>query len=1623
MILLKRLFLVIVFVFTSMAAIATTDALVMKENSYTRTANDLTIYGELGDSGGYYTYRGVNYYNLSDIELRYQKATYTAYYEGACIWTSGYHYLKEWTRNSEIEISSFLRIDGNVSITEDAEKIGGSKLVYNSCSSISEDNEFDTNLEWFNPKTQVWDSSVTSYSSSDSRYTADTTPPMIESDIYSWEMGLGDPIPNLINGVTVFDKFDNNPSITVNTSSVKRHQAGVYTVTYYVSDKNGNSTYINGSITVIDNRNPTLTVEENHIYIRVKTGEWGTSANDMNLINVKDSVEDFVTCKDDDERGCTLTNNVAGQITWTTVNSGYQVVYIFSDPSGNISYESVIIHVIDDIAPTIVESDIYSWEMNIGEKIPDLLEGVKLYDNYDNSPTISVDASKVNVNRADVYTITYTITDKYGNSSKVNGAITVNDVTPPELTKNVSHIYIRVDTNQWGYSINDIVNIGDPNWESFITCKDDDSRGCTLTNSISLQIDWDTVSAGYKVYYNYKDSSGNIVIDFITVHVIDDTPPIIVNTDIYSWEMKIGETIPDLITGVTLYDKWDSMPVISVDTSNVNINRAGVYTITYYVVDKYGNGAHIDGSITVNDITPPELTKSVEHIYIRVDTNEWGYSFDQIINTSMPIWSQFITCIDDDEVGCFLINDIASQVDWNTVNPGFQVIYRFKDNSGNMVTDSIVVHVIDDTAPTIDNSDILDGWVFNIGAEITEDMLKDNIVISDNTDNGAYIDRVDFSNVNVYSTGSYSITYHIKDKYNNSTTYEGTVTINDVTPPTLTKNINRIYIRVGTDEWGYSLDGIIYTGQPDWSLFITCNDDDDKGCYLVNDIASQVNWDVLNSGYQVIYVFRDMSGNEMSQTITIHVIDDTAPTIESSIIDDWYFTIGTEITEDMLKENVLVIDNTDLNAHIDWVDFSEVNVNLAGIYNITYYIIDGSGNSGVAYGKVTIADVTPPKLTKNINKIYIRVGTNEWGYSLNEIIYTVQPAWDTFVTCEDDDEAGCYLVNDVAAQVDWNTLNSGYQIIYVFSDMTGNQMSQTITIHVIDDTAPIIESSIIDDWTYTIGTNITEHMLKEGVIVVDDTDKYAYIDWIDFSTVNIDRAGIYEIIYHISDSSGNSGVTHGKLTIVDVTPPTLVRKVNRIFIRVGTDEWGYTLGNMDNIGDPDWASFIECSDDDERGCILLNDVGSQIDWNTVDSGYQVIYNFRDFSGNLVNQAITVHIVDDVSPIVEVNSIIDVDIEDLEGYDWSQHLTIKDNYYKDGFSIDVDLKDLVGVNANNPSIQNYVSYSVSDMAGNITETGKVEVTLRDRTPPYIELTEEFIYVLRTDSQHDFSKYIIDVTDNSGINFEDFNIVYSTLSNGYMKHKAATIYIDINEINFNIPRNYNITYYVTDYSNNTYVSSGRIVTISNFAGDVSTIDTLIDDDGTYGFEYGSDWNIFEGVTAFDREGNSVVSDVQVAMTYYDGEKFSESKEIDWSTLGRYTLVYYYIDEESQISFVLGRRTVEIIDTQAPELKGYRDINMELGDELTREFVLREVTAIDGYDGDITDKVEVLGLSTLSIGNNTITLEVEDSSGNKTAATINVYVEARNTLSKYSLLLGVGGLAVVGGFIYIKSKGTAL
>ena len=140
--------------------------------------------------------------------------------------------------------------------------------------------------------------------------------------------------------------------------------------------------------------------------------------------------------------------------------------------------------------------------------------------------------------------------------------------------------------------------------------------------------------------------------------------------------------------------------------------------------------------------------------------------------------------------------------------------------------------------------------------------------------------------------------------------------------------------------------------------------------------------------------------------------------------------------------------------------------------------------------------------------------------------------------------------------------------------------------------------------------------------------------------------------------------------------------------------------------------------------------------------------------------------------------------------------------------------------------------------------------------------------------------------------------------------------------------------------------------------------------------------KGVTAYDEEDKDLTSKVEV----YE-------HDVDTSKAGDYTITYKVTDSQGATSYKTINVHVYPILTptnQVPIISA-EDKIFTVGDAFNEEIALKDVTANDEEDGNITTKVEVYehDVDTSKAGDYTITYKVTDSQGATSYKTINVHV----------------------------------
>lgn len=177
-----------------------------------------------------------------------------------------------------------------------------------------------------------------------------------------------------------------------------------------------------------------------------------------------------------------------------------------------------------------------------------------------------------------------------------------------------------------------------------------------------------------------------------------------------------------------------------------------------------------------------------------------------------------------------------------------------------------------------------------------------------------------------------------------------------------------------------------------------------------------------------------------------------------------------------------------------------------------------------------------------------------------------------------------------------------------------------------------------------------------------------------------------------------------------------------------------------------------------------------------------------------------------------------------------------------------------------------------------------------------------------------------------------------------------------VNTSVPGVYTLAYKVSDSSGNT-VDAVRTIRVVDKSGPqiIGVTDVTIN--------VNQEFDPYEGVTAIDNVDGDVTSEI-VVIGLVDADK-----------PGEYQLVYRVSDAAGNITEVT--RIITVVDNVKPVITGAEDMFINIGDSFDGR---AGVKATDNIDGDITDKVVIVGTVDITkAGEYTLIYRVEDTSGN--------------------------------------------
>ncbi|MBM5696286.1 DUF5011 domain-containing protein [Listeria seeligeri] len=523
------------------------------------------------------------------------------------------------------------------------------------------------------------------------------------------------------SSMTATDKEDGDitSDIQVIDNPVDTSKSGTYTVTYEVTDSDGNKATF--ARTVIVTEAPIITGETE---TRLNPNE--PFDDPMSTIQATDKEDGDLT-----DQVKIISNNVD-----TSTPGSYEVVYEVTDSDGNKTTFTRSVIVTE--APTI--SGDTQTAINPNSTF-DPMSTMTAADKEDGDITgnIQVVDNPVDTSKPGSYEVTYEVTDSDGNQATFTRTIIVTEA--PTIT-------------------GDSETILNPNatFDPMSTMAATDKEDGDITKDIQVTSDpIDTSKPGsYEVTYEVTDSDGNKS-TFTRTVTITEPPRISGESETY---LSPGTTFDPMST-MTATDKEDGdiTSEIKVTNNPVDTSKPGNYEVTYEVTDSDGNKSTFTRTVIVTEA--PIITGDSE---TRLNPNT---DFDPMSTIQAT----------DKEDG-----DITSEVKItnNTVDtskPGsYEVTYEVTDSDGNKATFTRTVIVtaapiITGESETILNPNADFNPMSTMKATDKEDGdITQNIQVTNNT-------------VDTSKPGSYLVTYEVTDSDGNTTTFTRTVVVDSIKQP------------------------------------------------------------------------------------------------------------------------------------------------------------------------------------------------------------------------------------------------------------------------------------------------------------------------------------------------------------------------------------------------------------------------------------------------------------------------------------------------------------------------------------------------------------------------------------------------------------------------------------------------------------------------------------------------------------------------------------------------------------------------------------------------------------------------------------------------------------------------
>ena len=927
--------------------------------------------------------------------------------------------------------------------------------------------------------------------------------------------------------------YDASGILSLTNNAPEKFPLGMSTIIWTAIDGSGNMTIAPQTITVNDSTSPEISAIPK---IRGEAKSLTQNTIDLGIPSVHDLVG-IGSVENDAPEVFPLGETI---VTWTV-----------SDIMGNTSTAEQIVELFDNINPRIAPPEnlvieaISLTENQVDLMLPDVQDNLGIKSLSNNAPEFFPLGETI---------VTWTATDESGNSVSNTQLVSVVDTTSPVVI--VQDIILEATTSD---GINAKINLPEI----------DDLQQVSFTNDApELFPLGETI-----VTWTATDDSGNQSTTTQLISVVDTTSPVIQIPDNIIFEATgLTSIIEDL--GTTIHS--DISGISSITNNAPEVFPLGETIVTWTVVDNYGNVSDGTQIITVVDTTAPELIVPSNIISEAIST------FENTINLNSPRVADNveILSITNDAPEFFPLGETI--VTWTAT-----------DDSGNISTDIQKIKFVDTTSPLLiapnDISIELDdrsGMIIEIGNPTMIDEIDTNPQITN--------DAPEF-----FPLGETIVTWTATDDSGNQSTTTQLISVVDTTSPEFV-TLSNILLEAQNASSNlvefdipsvYDLVGVssITNDAPEFfplgETIVTWTATDESGNQStmlqnvtfvdttnpqiqtpehvsVEAISKYENSIVLETAIAfdsvgvssitndapeffplgetiVTWTATDESGNSVSNTQLVSVVDTTSPEIQlpNSI------SIEADTSQNNIVELGMILAD-------DLVGVSSITNDAPEFFPlgetiVTWTATDESGNSSSVMQLILISDTTLPTIVSPIDVEFEATSKDQ------NIIDLGIP--DVF------DSVGLANVTNDAPEF----FPLGETIVtWTATDESGNTALDTQTIRLVDTIAPIITQplQVIVDAT-SVSSTIIELSPPQVFDSVSDVR-------LESDTNNSFEFGETIVTWTATDESGNFSSITQSVMIIDESAPTLDIPSNIILDAT-------SLENIIEIGNANVSDFVD----------------------------------------------------------------------------------------------------------------------------------------------------------------------------------------------------------------------------------------------------------------------------------------------------------------------------------------------------------------------------------------------------------------------------------------------------------------